>query len=110
MSSYASQYYAETMPMAVPHKDPYAGYYQSGHSSYSVSPPEYSEHGSSTSGAASYGYSGYSASASYAGSSQGDYDSAASVSGVDFNEYMHDRFAEIDPIPLDKVVATQAKT
>lgn len=53
------------------------------------------------------------ASSSYAGSShsQGEYDSAASASGIDLNEYMSDRFAEgFDPIPLDKCTAVQAQT
>ncbi len=110
-SPYSADYYSETLPLPVPSKDAYAGYYQAGHAEYSVSPPEYSEHGSTTSGAASYSNPGYSGAASYAGSSQGDYDSASSVNGVDFNEYMQDRFAEsFNPIPLDKAVATQAQT
>jgi len=97
--------------MAVPSKDVYGDYYQTGHSAYSVSPPEYSEHGSSTSGVASYSNSGYSTAASYAGSSQGDYDSLPSANGVDMTEYMQERFAEsFNPIPLDKCVATQAQT
>ena len=114
MSASYDEYYAGTQPMPVPSKEEYPDYYQTGHNSYSVSPPEYSDHGSSTSGVASYGtsgYTGYSASASYAGSSQGDFDSAGSASGVDFNEYMQDRFAEsFNPIPLDKCMVTQAQT
>lgn len=109
-SPYGTEYYAEALPMAVPSKDMYGAYYQGGHTEYSVSPPEFSEHGSNTSGAASYSNPGYSATASYAGSTQGDYDTASSLNGVDFNEYMQDRFAEsFNPIPLDKAVATQAQ-
>jgi len=99
--------------MAVPSKgQDYADYYQTGHTSYSVSPPE-SEDYSSGSGVASYSASGYgySTTASYAGSSQGDYESAGSVNGVDLNDYMHNRFAEsFDPIPLDKCMVKQAQT
>ncbi|EMR67705.1 hypothetical protein MGN70_000539 [Eutypa lata] len=37
--------------------------------------------------------------------------SAASASGVDFNEYIQDRFADsFDPIPLDRSLAVQAQT
>jgi len=110
----SSDYYTGTLPVAVPTKDDYPADYYGGHDAYSVSPPEYaSEHGSSSSssGGASYGHSGYSASGSYAGSSQGDYDSSASASGVDFHDYMQDRFAEsFNPIPLDKSMAKQAQT
>jgi hypothetical protein len=75
---------------------------------YSVSPPEVDE--SVSSGGPSYGHSGYSASNSYAGSSHGDYDSNYSASGVDFQEYMHNRFAEtFDPTPLDRSMAQQAQ-
>ena len=99
--------------MAVPGKDEYAGYYQgynSGHSAYSVSPPE-SENVSSASGSASYGAQpGYSTTASYAGSMQGDYDSSMSAGNVDFNEYMQDQFnSSFNPIPIDKSVAMQAQ-
>ncbi len=83
-SPYGTEYYAEALPMAVPSKDMYGAYYQGGHTEYSVSPPEFSEHGSNTSGAASYSNPGYSATASYAGSTQGDYDTASSLNGVDF--------------------------
>ncbi|CAK7233234.1 hypothetical protein SBRCBS47491_008539 [Sporothrix bragantina] len=105
--------YTSTLPMAVPGKDEYAGYYHgyhSGHSAYSVSPPE-SENVSSASGSASYGMQpGYSTTASYAGSMQGDYDSSMSAANVDFNEYMQDQFNDsFNPIPLDKSVAMQAQ-
>ena len=37
--------------------------------------------------------------------------SAGSASGLDFNEYIQDRFAErFDPIPLDRSLARQAQT
>lgn len=112
-SSYTTPMYSGSMPMPVPGKDDYNGYYsgyQSGHSAYSVSPPE-SEHVSSASGTASYGHSGYSASASYAGSMQGEYESSLSAANVDFNEYIDDQFHQrIDPVPLDKSVAMQART
>ncbi len=37
--------------------------------------------------------------------------SVASASGVDFNEYIQDRFAEsFNPIPLDRSLAVQAQT
>lgn len=113
-STYASQYYdTGAVPIAVPvGKGQYQPYYQT-EGAYSVSPPEAPE--SVSSGSAmlpSYSNSGYSATASsYAGSSQGDYDSAGSAAGVDFNEYMQDRFAAtFDPIPLDKCMARQAQT
>lgn len=57
--------------------------------------------------------SGYSAtSAGYMGNSTADYDSSAnSASGVDFQEYMQDRFASsFNPIPLDRSMAVQAQT
>ncbi|KAJ9149783.1 Biogenesis of lysosome-related organelles complex 1 subunit KXD1 [Pleurostoma richardsiae] len=109
-SPYSTQYYSGTLPMPVPTKDQYPNYYQTD-STYSVSPPEGDASVSSGSGVPSYSNSGYSATASYAGSSHGDYDSAGSASGVDFNEYMHDRFAEsFNPLPLDKAMAVQAQT
>lgn len=113
-SPYGSQYYSASgvLPIAVPAgKDQYVvDYYQGGHDAYSVSPPE-SENVSSVSGVASYSSPGYSATASYAGSSQGDYDSVGSTSNVDLHEYMQGRFAEsFDPLPLDKAMATQAQT
>ncbi|SPO03374.1 uncharacterized protein DNG_06057 [Cephalotrichum gorgonifer] len=100
-------HYAPTysLPMRVPTKSPqYSGY----SSTYSVSPPEVDDELSSTSGVASYSNSGY-GSASYGDS--GDYESAHSANGVDFNEYMQDRFAStFNPLPLDKSMAIQAQT
>lgn len=117
MSSPYASYYSTTgaLPIAVPSGKgvEYPSYYQSGDSTYSVSPPEVDASVSSGSAMVpSYSNSGYSATASsYAGSSQGDYDSNGSTSGIDFNEYMQDRFADnFNPIPLDKCMATQAQT
>jgi hypothetical protein len=137
-SAYGSEYYSSgAMPMAVPmgkdgHMDQYGGYYAvggGGHGAYSVSPPESEAAGSSSAasaGLASYSSgSGYSSSAmyssaagygdasgyaSYAASSQGDYDSAASASGGDFNEYVQERFDGVrNPTALDNCTVTQAK-
>ncbi|EFX06300.1 hypothetical protein CMQ_6621 [Grosmannia clavigera kw1407] len=115
--SYGSSMYTEALPMPVPAKDGYADYYQGyqgyqgGHSTYSVSPPESENAVSSASGGVSYSSPGYSATASYAGSMHGDYESSVSAGGVDFNEYMQDRFSNaFDPIPLDMSVAKQAHT
>lgn len=55
------------------------------------------------------GYSG--TSAGYMGGSASEYDSTQSASGVDFQEYMQDRFAtSFNPIPLDRSMAVQAQT
>ena len=56
--------------------------------------------------------SGYSAtSAGYMSGSASEYDSTQSASGVDFQEYMQDRFAtSFNPIPLDRSMAVQAQT
>lgn len=93
-----------SLPMPVPSK---GGQYSGYSSAYSVSPPEVENDLSSSSGVASYGHTGY-GSTSYGES--GDYDSAHSASGVDFNEYMQDRFASsFNPLPLDKSMALQAQ-
>lgn len=111
MASY-SQYYATAVPIP-PKGDQYAAYYQNSGSAYSVSPPE--DHDASvTSGVPSYGNSysvGESAYSTYDGSSSGDWESSVSASGVDFNDYIQDRFAEsFDPIPLDRSLVQQAQT
>lgn len=98
--------------MPVPSKgQPFQGYYHT-ESTYSVSPPEAEPSVSSGSGGVpSYSNSGYSATASYAGSSQEDYESERSASGVDFNEYMQEQLTQsFDPLGLDKAMATQAQT
>lgn len=81
-------------------------------SAYSISPPEVDESISSGTGPSYSQPSGYSvANSSYAGSQSGDFDSTVSASGIDLNEYMHDRFAQsFDPTPLDRNIAIQAQT
>lgn len=91
-------------------KGSYPAYYHT-ESTYSVSPPEVDASVSSGSAVPSYSNSGYSATASYAGSTHGEYESERSTSGVDFNEYMHDHLTgSFDPLGLDKAMATQAQT
>lgn len=109
----SAHYNSYAIPMPVPnHK---GQQYPSYNSTYSVSPPETDESVSSGTGP-SYSNSGYSvgysvANSSYAGSNSGDFESARSASGVDFNDYMQDRFAQtFDPIPLDRNIAVQAQT
>ncbi|KIE02623.1 putative domain KxDL, partial [Metarhizium majus ARSEF 297] len=93
------------MPMAVPGK----GNQYPTYTHYSMSPPECDDDMSSASGVPSYGNSGYTGSTSYMGSN--DYDSANSASGIDFQEYMQERFANsFNPIPLDRSMAVQAQT
>ncbi|KAK6065889.1 Biogenesis of lysosome-related organelles complex 1 subunit KXD1 [Seiridium cupressi] len=109
MASYSSQYYTHAVP--IPAKgEQYPSYYHSSGSAYSVSPPE--DHDASvTSGAASYGNSYSVGDSTYDASSSGDWDSSVSASGVDFNDYIQDRFAQsFDPIPLDRSLAVQAQT
>jgi hypothetical protein len=109
-SVYSSQYYAAGALPIPPSKGQYQSpsYYTSGDSTYSVSPPE--DLDASVSSASGYGNS-YSVTTSYAGSSQGEYDSTGSASGIDLNEYMQERFAAtFDPIALDKCTAKQAQT
>lgn len=114
MASYSTQYYTAA---AVPIPSKADQYYQSGGSNYSVSPSEDDQRerdASVTSGVPSYGNS--SNAASYATSyTSGDYgdgtQNGGSVNGVDFNEYMQNRFDEsFDPIPLDRSLARQAQT
>ncbi|OAA46320.1 putative domain KxDL [Metarhizium rileyi] len=94
-----------SMPMAVPGK----GNQYPTYTHYSMSPPECDDDMSSASGVPSYSNSGYTATASYIGSN--DYDSTNSASGIDFQEYMQDRFANsFNPIPLDRSMAVQAQT
>jgi hypothetical protein len=111
-ASYSTQYYASgALPILAPSKGqhPSPSYYTGGDSTYSVSPPE--DLDASVSSASGYGNS-YSVPTSYAGSSQGEYESSAgSASGIDLNEYMQERFAAtFDPIALDKCTAKQAQT
>ncbi len=121
MSSYSPQYspqYYATGALPIPPSKgshyPYqspASYYPSGsgESTYSVSPPE-GDLDASVSSASGYGNS-YSVTTSYAGSSQGEYDTAGSAGGIDLSEYMQERFAAtFDPLALDKCTAKQAQT
>ncbi|KAH6656271.1 hypothetical protein BKA67DRAFT_654618 [Truncatella angustata] len=112
MASYSThQYYSTAVP--IPAKvDQYQSYYQSSGSNYSASPPEDLHDASVTSGVPSYGHSYSVGDSTYDGSSSGDcWDSSVSASGVDFNDYIQDRFAEsFDPIPLDRSLAQQAQT
>jgi biogenesis of lysosome-related organelles complex 1 subunit KXD1 len=89
----------------------YSAYYGSD-GTYSVSPPEYAGSETSESGVGSYSSPNYSTTNStYAGSSQGDYESAGSAGGVDLNDYMQDRFTTaFNPVELDKGIAAQAQT
>ena len=110
-TQYDSQYYSSTaLPIPVAGKGHFDNYYQSTDSTYSVSPPEADGSLTSGSGVPSYSVTN----SSYAGS-QGDYsqcdDSAMSVSGVDVNEYMQERFNDVyDPLPLDRSTVVQAQT
>ncbi|KAI0389729.1 hypothetical protein F5Y17DRAFT_462448 [Xylariaceae sp. FL0594] len=123
MATYSTQYY--TSDVTVSTKDTDASYaYPYGYSSnagYDVSPPETTDPSVVSSGGGTYSYNGTSSgagrSAAQASQDGGDdcyyYDeqSVASASGVDFNEYMQDRFANaFDPLPLDRSLATQAQT
>ncbi|KAL2196028.1 hypothetical protein P885DRAFT_78955 [Corynascus similis CBS 632.67] len=121
-ASYSPQYYATGALPIPPSKGQYqypgSQAYYPGDSHYSVSPPEdLDDLDASVSSASGYGNS-YSVdtttTASYAGSSQGEYDhvsSAGSASGIDLNEYMQERFAAtFDPLALDKCTAKQAQT
>lgn len=98
-----------SLPMHIPAK---GREYEYNINAYSVSPPEVDESVSTGTGHSYSQPSGYSvANSSYAGSNSGDFESAGSASGVDFNEYMQERFAQtFDPIPLDRNIARQAQT
>lgn len=119
MASYSSQYYAGGVP--IHSKDTNSSYpYPYGYNepSYDVSPPETTDPSVVSSGGGTYSYGGSSAagvsSARSAAGGAADYcsgDSTASASGVDFNEYMQDRFSNaFDPLPLDRSLVTQAQT
>jgi biogenesis of lysosome-related organelles complex 1 subunit KXD1 len=121
MASYSAQYYDYSSAVPIPSKhEQYSSYYTSGGSNYSASPDDGYNDGyndayndaSVTSGVPSYNTGDYSTNHStYAESNSGDWDSSQSASGVDFNDYMHDRFHEtFDPIPLDRSLAQQAQT
>jgi biogenesis of lysosome-related organelles complex 1 subunit KXD1 len=85
-----------------PHQQPYP------YGRVSVSPPENSDSGT-TSGVPSYEPSG--TASSYAASASEYESSAGSAGSVDLLDYMNDRLnGAFDPIPLDRSLATQAKT
>jgi hypothetical protein len=106
MADYTTSY---TLPMAVPPTAKGTTYYRDG---YSVSPPEHGGSETSASAVPSFGSTHVSgSSSSYASSTNGEYDSSVSASGVDFQEYMQDRFSSnFDPIPLDRAMVVQAQT
>ncbi|KAI0025783.1 hypothetical protein F4780DRAFT_225418 [Xylariomycetidae sp. FL0641] len=132
MASYSTQYYTTGVPIPSSRKDGVAAaaaahdYYGYGggrggavggyggydSSAYSVSPPE-SAGDATSSGGPSYSHgpthSGGSVCDEYGNG--GAASAAPSASGVDFNDYMQDRFADsFDPIPLDRSLARQAQT
>lgn len=120
MASYNPQYYSASAVPIPTKAEQYQQYYQSGGSNYSVSPPEEDDQrerdASVTSGVPSYGQTtsnGASYATSYASGDYYDGQSAGgcSASGVDFNDYMQNRFDDsFDPIPLDRSLARQAQT
>ncbi|KAI5920425.1 hypothetical protein F4810DRAFT_437253 [Camillea tinctor] len=124
MSSYTTQYYSATtsaVPIPTGKDAPYGYYPPGGSSSYSVSPPEGVDPSVVSSGGGTYTNpatttTGYE-SASHHSQHQHHHEhpqhgcGECSASGVDFNEYMQERFAEtFDPIPLDRSLAVQAQT
>lgn len=122
-AAYNTEYYegAGAVPLPVPHGKGQGGLGFYGGASgvagaYGVSPPEDADTSSSASGIGSYSSPsavGTYPASSYAGSTAGEYDNSSSVSagGVDFQDYMQERFAgQFNPIPLDRSVAVQAQT
>ncbi|KAI1188404.1 hypothetical protein F5B17DRAFT_272611 [Nemania serpens] len=121
MATYSSQYHASGVP--IPSKDADTSYtfpYGYNNPTYGVSPPEPTDPSVVSSGGATFSYGGSTSSAvaassgsSAAGSAADCYygnDSTASASGIDFNEYMQDRFADaFNPLPLDRSLVTQAQ-
>jgi hypothetical protein len=97
-----------SMPINVPRK----GNQYPTYSQYSMSPPECDDSISSVSGVPSYSHHGFSGtSTAYLGNTNDDYDSVGSASGIDFQDYMQDRFSQsFNPIPLDRSMAVQAQT
>lgn len=107
---FASASYA--LPINMPVKGHHPHHHFPTYTQYSMSPPDCDDSYSSGSGA-SYSHAGFttSSAASYMGSSNGDYDTAGSASGVDFQDYMQDRFASsFNPIPMDRSMAVQAQS
>jgi len=129
MAAYSTQYY--TNDVSLPTKDTDASYtypYGYNNTAYDVSPAETTDPSVVSSGGATYSYNGTSSGAGGSSALASNYhhqgsqaggddcyyygeDSVASASGVDFNEYMQDRFANaFDPLPLDRSLVTQAQT
>ncbi|CAJ2511451.1 Uu.00g070760.m01.CDS01 [Anthostomella pinea] len=140
MASYSAQYYASAVPIpskdstyeypsyaaygdssssyyndAIPSHTTSSSNYHHHHahhpssSSYSVSPPDHLDQ-SVVSSASGPTYSNAGLTTGYA-DDYCDSSAASSAAGVDFNEYMQDRFAEtFDPLPLDRSLAVQAQT
>jgi hypothetical protein len=104
----ATYSYAVVSPIAMPSKSPY--YHPApANRTYAVSPPETADSVTSGSGISpSYTASGYSTTSSYAGS---EYESRNSANGIDLQEYVSERFSNMnfDPLPLDRSLATQAQ-
>lgn len=92
---------------ALPIHAPKGAYY----APYPAPPAEYEDSASSISGVPSYSHNGFTNStASYIGAPSVGYESARSASGVDFQDYMQERFSHsFNPIPLDRSVAVQAQ-
>ncbi|TQV95077.1 hypothetical protein V2A60_009849 [Cordyceps javanica] len=108
-----------SMPINVPGK----GNQYPAYSQYSMSPPECDDSASSVSGVPSYSHAGFSSASatsyylpgsavfSSSSSTGAEFDSVGSASGVDFQDYMQDRFSHsFNPIPLDRSMAVQAQT
>ncbi|KAI1130778.1 hypothetical protein F5Y10DRAFT_108109 [Nemania abortiva] len=121
MAAYSSQYYTSGMPIHSKGADTSYTYpYGYTNPSYGVSPPETTDPSVVSSGGATYSYGGSSSAAAASSGSSAvggadcyyySSDSTASASGVDFNEYMQDRFSNaFDPLPLDRSLVTQAQT
>lgn len=95
-----------SLPVTVANKGQYPSY-----PAYSMSPPECEDSVSSISGVPSYSHNGFTnGTPSYMGAPSVDYETTRSASGVDFQDYMQDRFSHsFNPIPLDRSMAVQAQ-
>ncbi|KAM3555928.1 hypothetical protein MY1884_005320 [Beauveria asiatica] len=104
-----------SMPINVPSK----GNQYPSYSQYSISPPECDDSASTVSGVPSFSHSGFSSASASSflpgsavpSSTGAEFDSVGSASGVDFQDYMQDRFSHsFNPVPLDRSMAVQAQT
>jgi len=94
------------MPASTSKGHQYPAYSQYSTSSMDCDEETMSHHGSAVPSVYSATSAGYMTS-----SSTSDYDSTQSASGVDFQEYMQDRYANaFNPIPLDRSMAVQAQS